>query len=157
MVLQQEECRQKVRLIHIFLVEIVCCPFRYRLVVRRGQGAEGGLQLVEVAAGEEVAQGGQGMGALTLQLASSLASSWRGDGPLEPVSPLGDEPEEEEDNEEPVLSGSGGVSKEVSELELQGWGDVLTSWLPNQPPPKTVAALVKAGVPEALRLLKTLK
>merc|ERR1719225_954366 len=124
---------------------------RYRLVVRRGQGAEGGLQLVEVAAGEEVAQGGQGMGALTLQLASSLASSWRGDGPLEPVSPLGDEPEEEEDNEEPVLSGSGGVSKEVSELELQGWGDVLTSWLPNQPPPKTVAALVKAGVPEALR------
>merc|ERR1719282_2268548 len=124
---------------------------RYRLVVRRGQGAEGGLQLVEVAAGEEVAQGGQCMGALTLQLASSLASSWRGDGPLEPVSPLGDEPEEEEDNEEPVLSGSGGVSKEVSELELQGWGDVLTSWLPNQPPPKTVAALVKAGVPEALR------
>merc|ERR1719290_244422 len=91
------------------------------------------------------------MGALTLQLASSLASSWRGDGPLEPVSPLGDEPEEEEDNEEPVLSGSGGVSKEVSELELQGWGDVLTSWLPNQPPPKTVAALVQAGVPEALR------
>ena len=153
MVLQQEECRQKVRLIHVFLVEIVCRPFRYRLVVRRGQGAEGGLQLVEVAAGEEVAQGGQGMGALTLQLASSLASSWRGDGPLEPVSPLGDEPEEEEDNEEPVLSGSGGVSKEVSELELQGWGDVLTSWLPNQPPPKTVAALVKAGVPEALRLL----
>merc|ERR1712240_416995 len=26
-----------------------------------------------------------------------------------------------------------------------------TSWLPNQPPPKTVAALVKAGAPEALR------
>ena len=109
------------------------------------------MQLVEVAAGEEVAQAGQGMGALTLQLASSLASSWRGDGPLEPVSPLGEEPEEEDDSEEPVLSGSGGVSKECSELELQGWGEVLTNWLPNQPPPKTLTALVRAGVPEALR------
>jgi hypothetical protein len=115
---------------------------RYRLVVRR-QGAEGGpgLQLVEVAAGEE-----------TLQLASSLASSWRGDGGLESGSPLGEEPEEEaEDDEELVLSGSGGVSKEVTELELAGWGEVLQAWPPGQPLPKAVTALARAGVPEALR------
>ena len=127
---------------------------RYRLVVRRGQEGGGGqgLQLVEVSAGEEVQQaGGGGVGALTLQLASSLASSWRGEGVLEPSSPLGEELEEDDESEEPVLSGSGGVSKECSELELAGWGEVLQGWGGGLAPPRALPPLVKAGVPEALR------
>ena len=127
---------------------------RYRLVVRRGQEGGGGegLQLVEVSAGEEVQQaGGGGVGALTLQLASSLASSWRGEGVLEPSSPLGEELEEDDESEEPVLSGSGGVSKECSEHELAGWGEVLQGWGGGLAPPRALPPLVKAGVPEALR------
>ena len=49
------------------------------------------------------------------------------------------------------LSGSGGVSKELSETELQGWAEVLQSWPPGGHRPRQLASLVIAGVSEALK------
>ena len=36
-------------------------------------------------------------------------------------------------------------------MELAGWAEVLHSWTPGGPRPRQLAALVRAGVPEALR------
>merc|ERR1719228_1844327 len=69
---------------------------------------------------------------------------------MEPPTSPADEPDDDS-GDEPLLSGSGGVSKEFSELELQGWGEVLSAWHPATAPPRALATLVKAGVPEALR------
>ena len=124
---------------------------RYRLVVRRMEGGGDGLQLVEVVAGEEVAQPGQGrMSALTSQLAT-LTSSWRGSDSAEAESLSPQDEADEDSGDEPVLSGSGGVSKECSETELAGWAEVLQSWPPGGQRPRQLASLVRAGVPEALR------
>ena len=125
---------------------------RWRLVVRRLEGGDGeALQLVEVVAGEEVNQPAQGrMSQLTSQLAT-LTSSWRGSESVEPeLASPGDEPDEDS-GDEPVLSGSGGVSKECSETELAGWAELLQNWPGGRSRPKQLVSLVRAGVPEALR------
>ncbi|GLD55218.1 rab GTPase-activating protein 1 isoform X1 [Lates japonicus] len=48
-----------------------------------------------------------------------------GPGTMVPSPP---EDDEEEDNDEPLLSGSGDVSKECAEKILETWGDLLSKW-----------------------------
>ncbi|XP_062575397.1 rab GTPase-activating protein 1-like isoform X4 [Saccostrea cucullata] len=63
------------------------------------------------------------------------------------------EPEEESDGDEPLLSGSGMVSKEVMDDNLlEAWHDVLVKWQQNlSQRPKQVQQLARKGIPEALR------
>jgi len=55
------------------------------------------------------------------------------------------------DNDEPMLSGTGEVSKDCSESELERWADVLSKWGKGEVRPKHLSSLVKQGIPEALR------
>lgn len=69
---------------------------------------------------------------------------------VEPSSPQEDD---FSDNDEPLLSGSGVVSKEVTDdALLDSWKDVLVKWHQNvKVKPRGVGNLVKKGIPEALR------
>ncbi|XP_054720811.1 rab GTPase-activating protein 1-like [Uloborus diversus] len=58
----------------------------------------------------------------------------------------------ESDNDEPLPSGTGEVSKECTTDELEGWAEVLQRWRQNlMQRPKQLSPLVKRGIPEALR------
>ncbi|KAG1665850.1 Rab GTPase-activating protein 1 [Nymphon striatum] len=62
------------------------------------------------------------------------------------------DPETESDTDEPLLSGSGIVSKDCSVGELEGWAEVLAKWRQNlKLRPKQLISLVRRGIPEALR------
>lgn len=51
-----------------------------------------------------------------------------------------------------MVSGTGDVSKECNEVELESWKDVLLKWATcKSPPARQLAILVKEGIPEALR------
>ncbi|CAL1275836.1 unnamed protein product [Larinioides sclopetarius] len=67
-----------------------------------------------------------------------------------PSSP--DDPDSVSDNDEPLLSGTGEVSKDCTETQLEGWSAVLLKWRQNlSQRPKHLTSLVRRGIPEALR------
>ncbi|GFV39047.1 rab GTPase-activating protein 1 [Trichonephila clavipes] len=67
-----------------------------------------------------------------------------------PSSP--DDPDSISDNDEPLLSGTGEVSKDCTETQLEGWSAVLLKWRQNlSQRPKHLTSLVRRGIPEALR------
>ncbi len=96
---------------------------------------------------------------LTLQLANLTASTWSSlkspptdeQDSLSPTIVSADD--NDDDNDEPLLSGFGDVSKECSGSELDAWNQVLKEWDRDNPKiyPKILPMLVKNGVPEALR------
>lgn len=55
------------------------------------------------------------------------------------------------DGDEPLLSGTGLVSRDCSEGVLESWADVLRNWKSTKQRPKQLAGLVRLGIPEALR------
>lgn len=55
------------------------------------------------------------------------------------------------DGDEPLLSGTGLVSKDCSEDVLENWADVLSRWKSTKQKPKQLTHLVRLGIPEALR------
>ncbi|RVE53242.1 hypothetical protein evm_002075 [Chilo suppressalis] len=76
---------------------------------------------------------------LSSLLPSPLASA--------PAPPSPSEPDS--DGDEPLLSGTGEVSKDCEEDVLVNWAQVLRSW--TGPRPRALVHLVRVGVPEALR------
>ncbi|CAK1548163.1 unnamed protein product [Leptosia nina] len=80
---------------------------------------------------------------LPLSLSSLLPS------PLSsaPAPPSPSEPDS--DGDEPLLSGTGEVSKDCGVDVLENWAQVLRSWV--GPRPRALNHLVRVGVPEALR------
>lgn len=83
---------------------------------------------------------------LTLNLASFIMSP-----NMSSIETLTPKDEENSDNDEPMLSGTGEVSKDCSEEELGSWGEVLSRWKKGEQRPRQLSALVKNGIPEALR------
>lgn len=54
-------------------------------------------------------------------------------------------------DDEPLLSGTGEVSKDCSKDRLDEWCPVISEWAATGKRPKNLANLVRAGIPEALR------
>ncbi|KAL6963231.1 Rab GTPase-activating protein 1, partial [Sarracenia purpurea var. burkii] len=55
------------------------------------------------------------------------------------------------DTDEPIISGTGKVSKECLDKELDQWNDLLAKWTDTKTRPKQLTMLVRQGIPEALR------
>ncbi|XP_041974583.1 rab GTPase-activating protein 1-like isoform X2 [Aricia agestis] len=85
---------------------------------------------------------------LPLSLSSLLPSPLAPAAPPSPPSPA-DPNDIESDGDEPLLSGTGEVSKDCGEDVLENWAQVLRSWVGGRP--RALAQLVRVGVPEALR------
>ncbi|XP_058799127.1 rab GTPase-activating protein 1-like isoform X2 [Phymastichus coffea] len=85
-----------------------------------------------------------------LNLALNLASLIRSPS-LTSIDTLTPKEDFDSDGDEPMLSGTGEVSKDCSADELASWAEVLDSWQVNEQRPKLLVKLVRQGIPEALR------
>nr|XP_032829025.1 LOW QUALITY PROTEIN: rab GTPase-activating protein 1-like [Petromyzon marinus] len=110
---------------------------------------------------------GGGAAAVSGGAGGGLAGVWGGGGGGVPSSPsltlsargsqssafaTPTEDEDDGDNDEPLLSGSGDVSRECAQKLLEAWSDLLAKWHGNPSVrPRQLPALVRGGVPEALR------
>ncbi|XP_069685787.1 rab GTPase-activating protein 1-like isoform X2 [Periplaneta americana] len=85
---------------------------------------------------------------LTLNLASLIRSPSITSIDIDTLTP---KEEAVSDGDEPLLSGTGEVSKDCSEMELESWAEVLARWTTTKQRPRQLAPLVRGGIPEALR------
>ncbi|XP_046612096.1 rab GTPase-activating protein 1-like isoform X1 [Neodiprion virginianus] len=85
-----------------------------------------------------------------LNLALNLASLIRSPS-ITSIDTLTPKEEFDSDGDEPMLSGTGEVSKDCSADELANWAEVLDTWQVNEQRPKLLIKLTKLGIPEALR------
>ncbi|XP_031335344.1 rab GTPase-activating protein 1-like isoform X2 [Photinus pyralis] len=83
---------------------------------------------------------------LTLNLSSLIQSP-----SITSVDSITPKEEYHSDGDEPLLSGTGLVSKDCSKDVLENWADVLSRWKSTQQKPKQLLGLVRLGIPEALR------
>ncbi|KAJ8917151.1 hypothetical protein NQ315_012643 [Exocentrus adspersus] len=83
---------------------------------------------------------------LNLNLSSLIQSP-----SITPIDALTPKEEYQSDGDEPLLSGTGLVSKDCAEDVLENWADVLNRWKSTKQKPKQLASLVRLGIPEALR------
>lgn len=102
-------------------------------------------EVVSIKSAGEIERKKPGLGLnLRTPLLSALAA-------LQGNSAPGDN-DDDSDSDEPLLSGSGDVSKDCTEGELEGWADVLAKWRQNlSQRPRQLNTLVRKGIPEALR------
>ncbi|XP_021936280.1 rab GTPase-activating protein 1-like [Zootermopsis nevadensis] len=85
---------------------------------------------------------------LTLNLASLIRSPSIASIDVDTLTP---KEEAMSDGDEPLLSGTGEVSKDCSEMELESWAEALARWTSTKQRPRQLASLVRGGIPEALR------
>lgn len=83
---------------------------------------------------------------LTLNLSSLIQSP-----SVTSIDTITPKEEYQSDGDEPLLSGTGLVSKDCSMDVLESWADVLIRWKSTKQRPKQLASLVRLGIPEALR------
>ncbi|KAH3708413.1 hypothetical protein DPMN_067863, partial [Dreissena polymorpha] len=117
--------------------------FHLKLKQVEGQNGEVGHEVLGVTSQTEL---DRKKGGLTLPLSQVKF-------PAAEIETPQEAPEDLSDGDEPLLSGSGNVSKEITDENLlEAWRDVLKKWHQNlTQKPKQVTQLSRKGVPEALR------
>ncbi|XP_034235145.1 rab GTPase-activating protein 1-like isoform X2 [Thrips palmi] len=110
--------------------------------VPRGDSNEVDFELVSIKTTGELERNRRN---LTLNLANMIRAP---DVDLDSLTPKEDNLS---DGDEPLLSGTGDVSKDCSADVLESWSEVLHQWQNTQKRPKQLSTLVKQSIPEALR------
>ncbi|ODN05350.1 Rab GTPase-activating protein 1 [Orchesella cincta] len=59
--------------------------------------------------------------------------------------------DEESDDDEPLQSGMGEISKDCTDEQISAWSEIVANWPIGTPRPKHLTPLVKAGIPDTIR------